>query len=198
MRDPSAGSPGDDLAGVDPDPDLEPKVKRGLELLVQRHEAGRASSFAVRTARRASSSCATGTPKTAITSSPTNFSTVPPCCSTICAHPLEEAGLNPPIDLRVPFGEARSSGRGRRRESLRSSAAHDRKSASRARPRSGCRKVRCCCSPCRSSCRSASIKGRPRSSRAQRTVVELRALRRPQRACLEHHLNLVPKSQRKT
>jgi hypothetical protein len=31
----------------------------------------------------ASSSCTTGTPKTAITASPMNFSTEPPCCSTI-------------------------------------------------------------------------------------------------------------------
>ena len=38
-------------------------------------------SSAARIARRASSSCATGTPKTAITSSPANFSTVPPCRS---------------------------------------------------------------------------------------------------------------------
>jgi hypothetical protein len=34
------------------------------------------------TARSASSSCATGAPNTAITASPTNFSTVPPCPST--------------------------------------------------------------------------------------------------------------------
>jgi hypothetical protein len=41
------------------------------------------SSAAARTARRASSSCTVGTPKTAITASPMNFSTVPPCRSTI-------------------------------------------------------------------------------------------------------------------
>ena len=33
---------------------------------------------AARTARSGSSSCATGTPNTAITASPMNFSTVPP------------------------------------------------------------------------------------------------------------------------
>ena len=38
---------------------------------------------AARQARRASSSCTCGTPKTAITASPMNFSTVPPCASTI-------------------------------------------------------------------------------------------------------------------
>ena len=40
------------------------------------------SSCAARTARRASSSRTSGTPKTASTASPTNFSTVPPCRST--------------------------------------------------------------------------------------------------------------------
>ncbi len=39
---------------------------------------------AARAARRASSSCAWGTPNAAITASPANFSTMPPCCST---HP---------------------------------------------------------------------------------------------------------------
>src|SRR6478672_2174713 len=38
-------------------------------------------SAVARTARSASSSCATGMPKTAITASPMNFSTVPPCRS---------------------------------------------------------------------------------------------------------------------
>jgi hypothetical protein len=41
-------------------------------------------SSAARTARSASSSCTAGTPKTAITASPMNFSTVPPWYSTIC------------------------------------------------------------------------------------------------------------------
>jgi class 3 adenylate cyclase len=36
----------------------------------------------IRTARSASSSCATGAPNTAITASPMNFSTVPPCRSS--------------------------------------------------------------------------------------------------------------------
>jgi hypothetical protein len=40
-------------------------------------------STATRQARSASSSCATGTPNTAITASPMNFSTEPPCASTI-------------------------------------------------------------------------------------------------------------------
>ena len=40
-------------------------------------------STAARQARNASSSCAAGIPKTAMTASPMNFSTVPPCASTI-------------------------------------------------------------------------------------------------------------------
>jgi len=40
-------------------------------------------STAARQARSASSSCAAGTPNTAITASPMNFSTEPPCDSTI-------------------------------------------------------------------------------------------------------------------
>ena len=44
-------------------------------------------SHAARTARSASSSCATGTPKTAITASPMNFSTVPPWRSRIVRMP---------------------------------------------------------------------------------------------------------------
>ncbi len=39
-------------------------------------------SSAARTARNASSSCSTGTPNTAMTASPMNFSTVPPWRST--------------------------------------------------------------------------------------------------------------------
>src|SRR2546423_8984312 len=38
-----------------------------------------------RTARSASSSCASGTPKAAMTASPANFSTVPPCVTMQCA-----------------------------------------------------------------------------------------------------------------
>ena len=47
--------------------------------------AGNAASMsdAARTARSASSSCAAGTPNTAITASPMNFSTVPPWPSAI-------------------------------------------------------------------------------------------------------------------
>jgi hypothetical protein len=63
----------DDLTGVDADPCLQPSLITAARI-----------SQAARTARRASSSCATGTPETAITASPTNFSTVPPCRSRIC------------------------------------------------------------------------------------------------------------------
>ena len=50
-----------------------------LEAAVLQRRLGTAS--AARTARSGSSSCATGAPKTAITASPMNFSTVPPKCS---------------------------------------------------------------------------------------------------------------------
>ena len=47
---------------------------------------------AARTARSASSSCVVGAPKTAITASPTNFSKVPPWCSS-AARIRERCGL---------------------------------------------------------------------------------------------------------
>ena len=46
-------------------------------------------SSAARQARSASSSCASGTPNTATTASPMNFSTVPPCRSSAAAHLVE-------------------------------------------------------------------------------------------------------------
>ena len=64
----------DDLARLDPDPRLE------LELVAR---ASRIASPA-RTARSASSSCACGMPKAAMTASPANFSTIPPCVITQC------------------------------------------------------------------------------------------------------------------
>ena len=63
------------LAGVDPDPHLQ--GERGVVPALSSAIASRILSPA-RTARSASSSCATGAPNTAITASPTNFSTVPP------------------------------------------------------------------------------------------------------------------------
>ena len=64
----------DRLAGRDGGPHGE------IELLVLRSAPSIASRIRnpARTARSGSSSCATGAPKTAITASPTNFSTVPP------------------------------------------------------------------------------------------------------------------------
>ena len=50
------------------------------------------SSSAARTARSASSSWAVGAPQTAITASPMNFSTVPPCRSIDAAGHVEVAG----------------------------------------------------------------------------------------------------------
>ena len=49
----------------------------------------------------ASSSCTAGTPNTAITASPMNFSTEPPCSSTTALHPLEIAGQQRPQRLRI-------------------------------------------------------------------------------------------------
>ena len=80
-REPLLGA-GHDLAGVHADAQLEPRAVRALELVVQPARPSRSSS-AARTARSASSSCTVGTPKTAMTASPMNFSTVPPCRSRI-------------------------------------------------------------------------------------------------------------------
>ena len=68
----------DDLPTVDPSAQLQHHAKIPFKLLESQgiNEARR--SEAARTARRASSSCIVGTPKTAITASPMNFSTVPP------------------------------------------------------------------------------------------------------------------------
>ena len=69
---------GDDLAGVDPDPDAQRGPPRAASSSFSASSAARISS-AARTARSASSSWTCGTPKTAITASPMNFSTLPPC-----------------------------------------------------------------------------------------------------------------------
>ena len=70
------GADGDrDLAGDDPDPRGE---AGDPEVLAHVATTSVTSSSPARTARSASSSCAVGTPQTAITASPMNFSTVPP------------------------------------------------------------------------------------------------------------------------
>ena len=73
--------PVDDLAGVDADARLDAELGQRVAHLERLRG----------TARRASSSCTPGTPKTAITASPMNFSTVPPWRSTIALHALEVA-----------------------------------------------------------------------------------------------------------
>ena len=65
-REPLRGA-GHHLAGVDADPPLDAELGERPRI-----------SAAARTARSASSSRTVGTPKTAITASPMNFSTVPP------------------------------------------------------------------------------------------------------------------------
>ena len=60
------------LAGVDGDPHVEAAGRRSFSAIPSR------IASAARTARSGSSSCATGAPKSAMTASPMNFSTVPP------------------------------------------------------------------------------------------------------------------------
>ena len=68
------------------------------------------SSSAARTARSASSSCATGVPQTAITASPMNFSTVPPCTLDDPGRLLEVAAEQLAHRLRVAvLGERREA-----------------------------------------------------------------------------------------
>ena len=68
---------GDHLAAVDADADRDPDAVDLLQVLVQALD--RLSELrAERSALSASSSCSTGTPNTAMTASPMNFSTVPP------------------------------------------------------------------------------------------------------------------------
>ena len=57
-------------------------------------------STAARQARSASSSCTAGTPNTATTASPMNFSTEPPCARRFPSS-LEIAGQNRPHSLRI-------------------------------------------------------------------------------------------------
>ena len=65
---------------------------------------------AARTARSGSSSCATGAPKTAITASPMNFSTVPPKRSSSARTPRVVAGEQRADVLGVePFGPRRQA-----------------------------------------------------------------------------------------
>jgi hypothetical protein len=68
--------------------------------------ARRASRHCDRTARSALSSCSHGTRKTAITASPMNFSTLPPCSSRIAGHVATMATLG--VRSRSLAGEWRS------------------------------------------------------------------------------------------
>ena len=73
-----------------------------------RDRAARRASRLRPQARSASSSCSCGTPKTAITASPMNFSTVPPWRSTIALHALEVARQQRP---EPPPGRSTRPGR---------------------------------------------------------------------------------------
>ena len=69
---------GHDLARVDADAALDPDAPVAVELLVELAERSRACPRPRERRVSASSSCTTGTPNTAMTASPMNFSTVPP------------------------------------------------------------------------------------------------------------------------
>ena len=100
---------------VDPDVHLEGQRRGPRRATGSGPPAIRRIRSAARIARVVSSSCATGTPNTAITASPMNFSTVPPSASMTLDdrvgervhHVLELLGVE-------PFGQPRSSSRGRR------------------------------------------------------------------------------------
>ena len=77
-----AASADDHLARVDAGTRRDANAVLTLELVVDPSSPSRISS-AARTARSASSSCTAGTPKTATIASPMNFSTVPPCRSSV-------------------------------------------------------------------------------------------------------------------
>ena len=86
-------------------------------------------STAARSARSASSSCTTGTPNTAITASPMNFSTLPPWRSTIALHPLEVAGEHARAAPRDRGARRARSSRSRRRRGRSRSCAASRAGA---------------------------------------------------------------------
>ena len=98
----------DDLAGVDPDAQLEAHAEaccRGRRSAARARRASRRPRER-RAARRPRGR--PGTPKTAITASPMNFSTVPPCRSSTGAHLVEVLEHHAPQRLRVdPLAEAR-------------------------------------------------------------------------------------------
>ena len=77
---------------------------------------------AARTARSGSSSCATGTPNAAITASPANFSTVPPCASMQCAIWSKKPPAASARSRDRRWRRAPSSRRGRRRAPWRACA----------------------------------------------------------------------------
>ena len=107
---PAGAVAGDDLARVDADADPDAHAELALELLVQPGQR-LAHLVAARTARSASSSCSSGTPKTAITASPMNFSTVPPWRSSTVAHLSKYRDITRPQRLGVePLAERRRVG----------------------------------------------------------------------------------------
>ena len=95
---------GHDLAGVDARAQADVHAVVAEHVRVDAPRAPRSSSLAARTARRASSSWMVGTPKTAMTASPMNFSTVPPWRSMISRA---AAKVRPSI-LRIDSGSSRS------------------------------------------------------------------------------------------
>ena len=105
---------GHDLARVDPDAQTEAPCVIALELGVQGVE--RPKLAAARTARKASSSCTCGTPKTAMTASPMNFST------ELC-----RGGRRPGAQLEVAREHAAEALQGRAARRERSSRSRPRR-----------------------------------------------------------------------
>ena len=103
---PFRGIPGDDLSGIDPDPDLEADVECALELLVQAVEAAKHLLGGPDGAEGVVLVC-DGHPEHRHDLVPDELLDRAAMPLDDLSHPLEEAGLNPPIGLRVPFGEPR-------------------------------------------------------------------------------------------
>ena len=108
--------PGDDLSGIDPDPDLEANGECAGELLVQRAEAGEHVLGGSSGPEGVVLVC-DGHPEHGHHLVPDELLDRAAVPLDDLSHPLEEAGLNPPIRPPGPLRRAPSSGRGRRRES---------------------------------------------------------------------------------
>ena len=103
-RVPFRGIPGHDLSGIDPDPDLEADVERPLELLVQTCEPRKHLLGGPDAAEGVVLVC-DGHPEHRHHLVPDELLDGAAMPLDDLSHPLEETGLNPPVVLRVTFGE---------------------------------------------------------------------------------------------